>query len=336
MATLKELLQKSRENLLILQEREAKYGGQAPLDLINQIRDLETAIGLLEEAVSRNSLTEVQFKQLKAGLKPLIVPIDLDGIDLDSLKADIPPLPYEPETIEIPAGLFLMGSPPADDIPYEETPQHEVDLPAYRIGKYPVTNQQYAEFVSQTGYLGPKKVGWLGKTPPRKMLDHPVVAVSWFDALAYCQWLSEKTGRPYRLPTEAEWEKAARGTDGRIYPWGDEWDAGRCNCSSSQTTAVIEHESGQSSYGCYDMVGNVWEWTSTLWGPDWQESDFAYPYQSGDGREDLNADDTIYRIFRGGSFSDELSQLRCSARRWYAPQHVDKGRGFRVVLEINE
>jgi formylglycine-generating enzyme required for sulfatase activity len=257
-----------------------------------------------------------------------------DQIHLDLLKSEISSLPFEPETVLVPAGVFLMGSLEDDNVPAHETPQHEVDLPVYRIGKYPVTNEQYAEFVKEAKHPAPKKAGWFGQNPPKDKLDHPVVGVSWYDALAYCQWLSEKTGRVYRLPTEAEWEKAARGTDGRSYSWGDEWDASRCNCLSSQTTPVGNYPSGQSLYGCNDMIGNVWEWTNTLWGSDWKSPDFSYPYQADDGREDPEADATIHRLFRGGSFDDEVTKLRCSARRWYAPDHTDKTRGFRVVLEI--
>lgn len=255
-------------------------------------------------------------------------------IDLELLKPEVPHLPFEPETVLIPAGPFLMGSLEGEDVPANELPQHEVNLPAYRIGKYPVTNEQYAEFAKQAKHSAPQKVGWFGQSPPKDKLDHPVVGVSWHDAIAYCQWLSEKTGRTYRLPTEAEWEKAARGTDGLIYPWGDEWQAGHCNCSGDQTTPVTAYPTGESPYGCYDMIGNVWEWTSTLWGKDWKNPDYTYPYQADDGREDLEADEIFHRVFRGGSFSDEVVQLRCSARRWYAPDNADKTRGFRVVLEI--
>lgn len=257
-----------------------------------------------------------------------------ESIHLDLLKPEIDRQSFEPETVLIPAGTFLMGSLEGEEIPDYELPQHQVDLPAYRIGVYPVTNEQYAEFVKQANYPAPQKAGWFGKSPPKNQLDHPVVGVTWYDALAYCRWLSDATGRSYRLPTEAEWEKAARGADGWIYPWGDEWDTDRCNCSSPQTTPVTAYPSGGSPYGCHDMVGNVWEWTSTLWGGDWRDPDFRYPYRADDGREDLEADATVHRVFRGGSFDEEVTQLRCSARRWYAPDHADKSRGFRVVLEV--
>jgi formylglycine-generating enzyme required for sulfatase activity len=245
-----------------------------------------------------------------------------------------PPLPYEPETVLIPAGPFVMGSQPGEDVLANETPQHEVNLQAYRIGLYPVTNEQYAEFIKQTKHPPPKKTGWFGKTPPQNKHEHPVVRVSWYDAWIYCRWLSEQTGRTYRLPTEAEWEKAARGDDGRLYPWGNAWAPGCCNGANTETTPVTAFPTGQSPYGCHDMLGNVWEWTSTLWGVDWQESDFPYPYQPDDGREEMTTDVTVHRVFRGGGFADEISQLGCSARRWYAPDHAGRACGFRVVLEV--
>jgi formylglycine-generating enzyme required for sulfatase activity len=254
--------------------------------------------------------------------------------DLELLKPDLARLPFEPQTVLIPAGPFTMGSRPDDDVPDDEKPQHEVDLPAYRMGVYSVTNRQYAEFVKQAKHPAPKKAGWLGQSPPQNKLEHPVVGVTWYDAKAYCEWLSQKTERAYRLPSEAEWEKAARGDDGRAYPWGSEWDAARCNCSASGTAPVASHAAGQSPYECYDMVGNVWEWTCTLWGRGWRVPDFQYPYQAHDGREDLEADETMHRVFRGGSFEDDVRDLRCSARRWYAPDNADKTRGFRVVLDI--
>lgn len=257
-----------------------------------------------------------------------------DHLHLELFRPEITRLSFEPETVLIPAGVFLMGSLESEMPPANELPRHEVDLRAYRIGKYPVTHAEYAQFVKQAGHPAPQKAGWFGKSPPPDRGDHPVVGVTWYDALAYCRWLSEQTGRAYRLPTEAGWEKAARGADGRLYPWGDEWDASRCNCASAQTTPVSAYPAGQSPYGCYDMIGNVWEWTSTLWGNDWRVPEFSYPYQADDGREDLEADTNVCRLFRGGSFEDDVAQLRCSARRWYAPEHASKVLGFRVLLEI--
>jgi formylglycine-generating enzyme required for sulfatase activity len=239
-----------------------------------------------------------------------------------------PQLAYEPEMIGIVAGSFLMGSDAEN-----ETPQHQVTLPEYWIGKHPVTHAQYAEFIKQAGHPAPKKAGWFGKKAPQKKLDHPVVSVSWYDCMAYCQWLSEQSGRNYRLPSEAEWEKAARGEDGRAYPWGNEWDAARCNHDGESTTPVTAYANSASPYGCLDMAGNVWEWTSTLWGPDWLEPEFSYPYDREDGREAADAGPEVNRIFRGGAYGEDIAQLRCSARRWYAPEHADLRRGFRVVMQ---
>ena len=133
---------------------------------------------------------------------------------------------FEPETVYIPPGKFFMGREPGPQIPAWESPAHEVDLPAYRIGKYPVTNRQYAEFILQTRQSINPEAGWLGRTPPPDQLDYPVAGVTWYQAMQYCAWLSEKTGRNYTLPNEAQWEKAARGQQGPIYPWGNEWQEG--------------------------------------------------------------------------------------------------------------
>jgi len=189
-------------------------------------------------------------------------------------KIITPTQPFDPELILIPAGEFLMGSDPkkdkkADD---DEQPQHTLYLPDYYLAKTPVTNAQYAAFVQATGHEPPEH--WKQKKPPSGKQEHPVVNVRWHDAVAYCQWLTEKSIRTYRLPTEAEWEKAARGTDGRIYPWGNQWDEKLCNTSEGGkggTTPVGAYPDGASPYGLLDMAGNVWEWCATQWGK-------PYPY----------------------------------------------------------
>lgn len=246
--------------------------------------------------------------------------------------------PFEPTTVLIPAGPFLMGSAPAEGIPLYETPQHTVTLPPYRIGQFPVTNREYAEFLKRVkAQKEPKQAGWFLREPPRARLDHPVVGVSWHDACAYCVWLSQVTGRSYRLPSEAEWEKAARGSDGRRYPWGNAWLAGCCNVNSSDTTPANACPTGISSYGCLDMLGNVQEWTCTLWGTRPQEPDFAYPYDPEDGREIKGAGDLPPQarlVQRGGSFKSNLAEVRCSARGHADPASQITWRGFRVVMEV--
>jgi formylglycine-generating enzyme required for sulfatase activity len=234
--------------------------------------------------------------------------------------------PFEPEMILIPGGEFLMGSDPSvdKDAPDGEQPQHTLYLPDYYLATEPVTNAQYAAFVEATGYDRPEH--WEGVKLPSGKEDHPVVYVSWHDAVAYCNWLAEVTGKPYRLPSEAEWEKGARGTDGRIYPWGDQWDAKRCNSregGKGDTTPVRAYPEGASPYGVLEMAGNVWEWTRSIYKD--------YPYNPEDGRENLEAAGT--RVLRGGAFYSSARSVRCARRRGCVPFNFFSGYlGFRVVL----
>ncbi len=173
------------------------------------------------------------------------------------------------------------------------------------LTRTPVTNAQYAAFVQATGHGQPEH--WKGGRPPGDKRRHPVVYVSWHDAVAYCRWLAEVTGKPYRLPSEAEWEKGARGSDGRIYPWGNRWDAQRCNSGEGgpgDTTPVGAYPQGASPYGLLDLAGNVWEWTRSLWGREVSRPAFGYPYDAEDGREDPGAGDEVLRVLRGGAFGD--------------------------------
>jgi formylglycine-generating enzyme required for sulfatase activity len=236
-----------------------------------------------------------------------------------------PSQPVEPELIHIPAGEFLMGSDPKKDKgAYKaEQPQHTLHLPEYYMAKTPVTNAQYLAFVEATGQKPPGH--WEGGKPPGGKEEHPVVRVSWHDATAYCQWLAEATGKAYRLPSEAEWEKAARGTDGRIYPWGNEWEKKRCNSKEGgpgETTPVGQYSpGGDSPYGCVDMAGNVWEWTWSLFKD--------YPYNPKDGREDAKAEGS--RALRGGSWLYDQGYARVSYRSLLQTD-IFLNIGFRVVV----
>ena len=242
--------------------------------------------------------------------------------------------PFEPEMILIPAGDFRMGSDPTKDKDAQdcERPQHTLYLPDYYLAKTPVTNAQYEAFVEATYHRQPDH--WEGRKPPSGKEDHPVVYVSWRDAVAYCLWLAEVTGQSYRLPSEAEWEKGARGTDGRIYPWGDRWDETRCNSGEDgrrDTTPVGAYPHGASPYGLLDMAGNVWEWTSSLWGEVWETPEFKYPYDPTDGRENLDARNNVHRVLRGGSFGSSEGGARCAFRFRNFP-YLDFGYyGFRVA-----
>ena len=246
-----------------------------------------------------------------------------------------PPQPDEPETVFIPPGNFILGREPGPGVPAFETPQASVYLPAYRLGKYPVTNKQFARFVHQRNYPVADEWGWSGRNPPKGQEDYPVRGVTWDEALDYCQWLTGQTGRNYSLPTEAQWEKAARGGDARLYPWGEAWQAGRCNQGTAKTAPVKSCPS-QNEYGLYDLVGNVLQWTTTLWGGRVQPPDpeYAYPWRD-DGRDDVQANRQIRRVLRGSAFSDPPEACTCTVRCSFLPN--DRGRsgkrhGFRVVI----
>ena len=244
---------------------------------------------------------------------------------------------FEPETIFIPSGPFWMGSEERDGIPSHEMPQHEVLLAAYRIGKYPVTNIQYEEFINQSGRQVTSSMGWNGQRVPPGYESHPVAGVTWYDALAYCQWLGEKTGRNYLLPNEAQWEKACRGENKNFYPWGDEFDADLCNQGRTNISPVDAYPA-QNEYGCFDLVGNIRQWTCTLWGEKRLAPDpkFAYPWKE-DRRNDINASRQVRRVVRGSSMKDDIALLRCTVRSGENPD--DAGlpgarHGFRVVMSI--
>lgn len=358
----KTYLIKLQKNLNILKEREAKFAGNVPLDLLNQIEDHEQAIVLTEQAI-RDEITEVEWNE---ALKPLLVSVENAQVIIDQQSQQVETQynvagnltivryghpspesetskrayhPFEPKTVLIPAGSFLMGSPPGEGVPSWETPQYTVELPAYRIGKYPVTNEQFAVYIQKTGKQINPAARWEGNQPPPDKLDHPVMGVTWYDALDYCQWLTKETGRDYTLPTEEQWERAARGSKGHIFPWGNEWLDDCCNHSNNQTTAVTKYPAGVSPEGCFDLVGNVGEWTRTIWGKDRfvPEPRFKYPRTPDPLRDNLAAPAHLFRVYRGGSYADTPDQLRGSTRQSYDPTKPGphhKRLGFRVVLNI--
>jgi len=242
--------------------------------------------------------------------------------------------PIHLELVRVPAGEFLMGSDPAKDREADdnEQPQHSVYVPEFTIGKYPVTNVQYAAFVRVMKHELPDH--WEGGNIPAGKENHPVVNVSWHDAVAFCEWLSQEAGRPFRLPTEAEWEKAARGTDGQIYPWGDEPPTAElCNFDRNigDTTPVGRYSPrGDSPYGCADVAGNAWEWTRSLYK--------GYPYDPADGREELDASEFIadLRVWRGGSWGNLQDDTRCAYRLWSDPDLSLDVIGFRCVSPVSD
>lgn len=209
----------------------------------------------------------------------------------------------------------------------DEQPQHSVAVPDFEIARFPVTNAQYLTFVQATGRVPPRH--WPGGRLPEALADHPVTWVDWRDAQAYVDWLCERSGLPYRLPTEAEWEKAARGTDQRLWPWGNDWDPARANGGGDEqeaTTPVgLYSPHGDSPFGCADMAGNVWEWCSS--------EHRRYPYRADDGREKSRRRKP--RVMRGGSWSNEEPNfLRSAFRAGVRPDYKNDHLGFRIVKAL--
>jgi formylglycine-generating enzyme required for sulfatase activity len=228
--------------------------------------------------------------------------------------------------VVVPAGACSLGEDAvvAPSGRPNEMPAGMIELPAYRIARTPITNAQYAAFVAATGQRPPAH--WEGSRPPVALAQHPVVYVDWHDARAFCEWAG------VRLPTEAEWEKAARGVDGRPFPWGAD-EPGQTRAwynqlaDASDTRPVASFPAGASPYGTLDMAGNVWEWTASLHWP--------YPYRGDDGRE--NRDAPGQRVLRGGSFrSAHERYLRCAFRSRSYPARRRDHIGFRVARSVDQ
>jgi formylglycine-generating enzyme required for sulfatase activity len=239
----------------------------------------------------------------------------------------------------------------ASDAEEDERPVHRVEVSEFFIGRFSVTNDEYARFVQATAYPAPavralpliaaggRDAGfrelaepyvWENDTPPPGRGNHPVVLVRYEDAVAYCRWLSDALDRLVRLPTEAEWEKAARdGVEGRRYPWGDEIDPSRANYL---TDPAAKRQGGTrpagtyppNGYGLCDMVGNVWEWVA-----DWYGAEY---YPMSDKHDPRGPDFGNMRIVRGGSWvNDDTGMLRCAYRHRVPPDTYAYSIGFRIV-----
>ena len=240
---------------------------------------------------------------------------------------DLPLVGY----IEIPEGPFPMG---------EGKDQHEVALPTYYLAIYPVTVAQYQAFTDETGFAPADEDGWWSQD--NKLDNHPVEWVNWHEALAYCAWLTEALrgwrgtpeplatllrdrGWQVAIPSEAEWEKAARGAEGRAYPWGDEPDPRRANYWATgygRSCPVGCFPEGASPYGVQELSGSMWEWTRSL--------RRAYPYRADDGREALDAEGE--RVIRGGSYRSARRFIRCTYRTTSAPTEPRAGQGLRTAI----
>jgi formylglycine-generating enzyme required for sulfatase activity len=298
-------------------------------DLIDETRQLILKLLQSNEAIPR------QRTELGLALASLVDTRPGVGVTTTTAGRALPDI----EWINVPAGAFLFGSDPtADPVAKDiETPQQRLELPSYSLSRYPITYRQYEAFVDSDGYTNPaywSERGWqwkADKTCPTlawedsyfRVANQPVIGVSWYEMQAFCQWFSTQVGNEIRLPTEPEWEKAARGPEGLIYPYGNTFDASKGNTEPSgigRPCAVGLFPHGASPYGVLDMSGNIFEWTTTRFRP--------YPYDPDDGREDL----TQYgsRIFRGGAFAYDSVLARCAFRSHFYPYARYDWVGFRV------
>ena len=257
-----------------------------------------------------------------------------------------------PELALIPAGEFLMGSEHAED---DERPVHRVHVDDVLLGVQPVTNAEYARFVRDTGHRPPAiyelplvvKAGgaererafrqtggpyvWEEGHPPPDRADHPVTLIRYDDAAAYCAWLSANTGRPFRLPTEAEWEKAARGgTESKRYPWGDRLDRNMANFLVDPAQRPLQGTTPcrtfpPNPFGLFDMAGNVWEWVQDWYDPRYYQQHDVPRNPAGPASGQL-------RVLRGGSWLvADVRMLSCSHRHKVPPDTYSYGIGFRVA-----
>ncbi|MCC7125911.1 MAG: formylglycine-generating enzyme family protein [Acidobacteria bacterium] len=253
-----------------------------------------------------------------------------------------------PRFAAIPSGRFTMGTPDGNG---DEQPEHNVRVDGFHASCHPITVEQYAAFVRDTGHPAPSlrelplvvttqheltfrelaaPYVWRGGEPPRERATHPVTLITYSDAMAYCRWLSGQIGQLVRLPTEAEWERAARGgLERRRYPWGDDIDASRGNFLHEP--ALKKHRGTRpvgsypaNDFGLFDMAGNVWQWVADWYGAD--------AYRDPERHNPRGPAQGVFRVLRGGSWvTHDVDQLRCAHRHKVPPDTYAYSIGFRVV-----
>lgn len=322
-----------QQKLLIIDiddlEEDGKYAAQVP--------ELFRLLIARDDVLTVRNLKRAQelLSKVKAPDKPTAPPVKV----VTPSRPRVMPLPPPFAWIPIPAGKVTLITEKGwakNYIPEGKT--QTFDVPAFEIGKYPVTNAQFAEFIKAGGYTQdrwwtPEGIktrngnSWAEprywRDPKWNPADHPVVGVSWYEAIAFCRWLSEVTGETITLPTEQQWQRAAQGDTNRVYPWGDTFDASRCNTKEAnigKTTPVTAYEGkGDSPFGVVDLSGNVWEWCLTV-------------YET--GSNDLSVPGEARRVLRGGSWFNDDFNARAASRFNRLPVNGDGSRGFRLALSV--
>ena len=250
----------------------------------------------------------------------------IDSPDSASMPSDVPDdshdqVPIEEEVVRIPAGYFVLGTTAGG---YDEQPQRRIFLNAYAIDRYEVTNHQYQAFVTATGHRKPGPPSRYAKNMARlRGANQPIVYVSWEDADAYCRW----KGR--RLPTELEWEKAMRGSDGRLWPWGNTINVRASNWSDQTdgfevTAPVGSFRLDTSPYDVMDGAGNVMEWVA-----DWYKET---AYQEAAERNPTGPEQGVYKVLRGGGYTTTGMDVRITSRNKMVPDFRDETIGFRCAF----
>lgn len=297
----------------------------------------EIVAGLQDDVISSAQVPDAASTRTEPAPEPLnaipahhltsraLYDLDFRGYRVAGVECIAPPICH------VPGSIFMMGSDPRD-VPEaypDEIGPHPVEVAAFAIGQHPVTVAEYACCIKAGVVREPSAVGGMDWAMQQQQPEHPVVCVSWRNAHDYCSWLATLTGHRWRLPSEAEWELAARSAEGRVYPWGRAFDEDRCNTretSRGTTTPVGHFPAGASPYHLHDMAGNVREWVSSLYAP--------YPYRQDDGREDEHAAGN--RVVRGGSWVNYGWSARSAYRVSVGSAYFNDSGGFRLALTLDE
>jgi serine/threonine protein kinase/formylglycine-generating enzyme required for sulfatase activity len=315
----KEMLRRERDRALKewqAEERRAREAAEEhKSELALRAAPAQSPVDRIAEDLADDELaaTDVRMPVFKAPRPPKDDDLARTDVRLPTMGAQAEATPLEKSAREAPMtyvnrGYFIAGEDEGKDV---EIPRYQAHLSSFWIDIYPVTNRHYAEYIGETGRTPPQH--WKGPTPPDDRLDHPVVWITWQDAAAFAAWCGK------RMPTLLEWQKAARGSDGRQFPWGDEIDPTRLNCKEtgiSTTTMVNRYEDSGSPFGVHDAAGNVAEWV---------DGQFNLPGVQSTGQ--------VVRAVCGGSYRDTITRSRCASRRGYPDGGKAPFVGFRCARD---